>query len=286
MAEVPDLRTLAADAANIVTNGHKPKGKGKTKPVGPPLPAWDADTFDMRRWLAEALSLTPPDAIESIEQAGPLPTDIVKIGVRTPMGLKIVRFDQAKDIGAPAKLRSTFALATAGRVRVRHMTIPEALDVLAAVATLAQMIEHATAADETTGWLRGYLHDGDRLLLPTTTSEDRWETLKVLRSRIAFGKPQANAWIHGDLDWGSRWAVVIDEARALWWIRYSEFACYVKNVVGFVLPRGELTMRIRELGGDHRVLDADMRRRENGGPPAGPRPRLVMFKLPAATVQS
>lgn len=272
-ADKPTMRA-AADQAAASLNG---KG-GKV----PPLPDHSADAHEMRAWLAAALPLPVTHVITTVEQSGPRPEDTIKIGLRSHDGTAIqhtaVRFKPLANIASPAKLRTAFAAATGGAVRVRaKMTGPQAIDVLTVLASLATMLDHATDADVTRTWLREYLEGGDQLVgLSLATPEDRYAALKALAGRVTFTGQRARLWLRAELPDGERWSILIDQGGR-WWIRVSEFAAYVRHVVSpGPITATELDLRMHEVGGERLRVEADMRHEAT----LGDRPRRTLYRVP------
>jgi hypothetical protein len=268
----PTLGELALQAHHILN--------GDVAPEWPALPTIGASELELRIYLTAALGLVRGYHVGRIERHGPYGTDSVAIEIITPDRRRAVRFERIDDIWNPKTLRAVVVGQLNGITMMRAVKGPEAFDVFTAVCRLAAIVEHATHVDDTISLIDEYVAGGDRLILPFDTPEARHDSLGRLKARRAFDRVRAGAYIHGMIDEGERWAVVLDAALTGAWIRKSEFRAYLLHVIGLPhAPSRTLDAKVREAGGEFVVMNADPR-------PRGRRHTLRFYRLPERVVEA
>lgn len=199
-------------------------------------------------WLGEAFNVPRGYQVTMVERNGRQKTDSVIAHVNgcNGDGPWRVRFEQ-RDVVNPVTLRTTLTSETDGKIRMAHLTIPEACDVYAALCLAAGKASSQDIRDETRDWLEQVVRTADPLRGWTLSKEHRYDTLRALQLRGVFDARRAKAFVAGsDVPMH---VLLIDHVTHWGYLRSGEVATYIRHVIS-PAPMSQSTLdgRMAEIG--------------------------------------
>lgn len=248
----------------------------------PQLPPVGADLDAVRAYLTQAARLPVGLEVYEAERLGRYGSDPMVVTIRTPGDAPnmLVRFQNQRDASKPAALRGAFGEATGGACRMKWPKPSEASDFHLMLCALSTLAVESTKADDTIGWLTGYLADADHVG-GTFTGDGLHEALETLQARQEFNSQRARTWLANDLAPGDRWTLFVDTVTGLQWVRAREFATYVRVVAGVGrLGQHTLDALMAEIGGQRVLRESDTRRIGAGNRRVGVRIALWLYRVP------